>query len=120
MRLILNWLLSALALIIVGYVVPGVFVRGIASALIAAVIIGFVNATLGVFLKVITFPLTVLTLGIFWFVINAIMLEIASFLLRPNFEVANFGAAFVGAIVLALVNMILRWLVGPPRRRAEY
>jgi len=119
MRLILNWLLSALALMIVGYLVPGVYVRGVASALIAAVIIGLINATLGLFLKVITFPLTILTLGIFWFVINAIMLEVASVLLRPNFEVANFGAAFVGAIVLALVNLLLRWLVGPPRR-AEY
>jgi len=119
MRLILNWLLGALALMIVGYLVPGVYVRGITSALIAAVIIGFVNATLGLFLKIITFPLTVLTLGIFWFVINAIMLEIASALLRPNFEVATFGSAFIGAIILALVNMLLRWMVGPPRR-AEY
>jgi uncharacterized membrane protein YvlD (DUF360 family) len=47
------------------------------------------------------------------------MLEIASALLRPAFEVTNFGAAFIGAIILALVNMLLRWLVGPPRR-AEY
>lgn len=119
MRLILNWLLSALALMIVGYLVPGVYIRGVGSALVAAVIIGLINATLGLFLKIITFPLTVLTLGIFWFVINAIMLEIASALLRPNFEVANFGSAFIGAIILALVNMLLRWLVGPPRR-AEY
>ena len=116
MRLILNWVLSALALMIVGYLVPGVYVRGVVSALIAAVIIGFINATLGLFLKVITFPLTILTLGIFWFVINAIMLEIASALLRPAFEVANFGAAFIGAIVLALVNILLRWLVGPPKQ----
>ena len=119
MRLLLNWLLSALALMIVSYLVPGIYIRGVGTALVAAVIIGFVNATLGVFLKIITFPLTVLTLGIFWFVINAIMLEIASALLRPRFEIATFGSAFIGAIVLALVNMLLRWMVGPPRR-AEY
>ena len=78
MRLLLNWLLSALALLIVAHVVPGFYIRGFLTALLAAVVIGLVNATLGLFLKVITLPLTVLTLGIFWFVINALMLLLAS------------------------------------------
>jgi putative membrane protein len=113
MRLLLNWLLSALALLVVAKVVPGFYVRGLGTALLAALVVGLVNATLGLFLKVVTLPLTVLTLGIFWFVINALMLWLASALV-PGFEVRGFLAAFLGAIVLALVNMVLRWLV--PKR----
>jgi putative membrane protein len=107
MRLLLNWLCSAVALIIVAHVVPGFVVSGFVAALIAAVVIGFVNATLGLVLKVITFPLTLITLGLFWFVINALMLLVASALV-PGFQVRGFGAAFIGGIVLAVVNAILR------------
>lgn len=112
--MLLNWLLSAVALIIVANVVPGFYLHGFVAALWAALVIGFVNATLGVFLKVITFPLTILTLGIFWLVINAIMLEVAS-IFSPNFQIVGFRAAFLGAIVLTLVQMVLRWLFLPKR-----
>ena len=110
MRLLLNWLLSAIGLMLVSYFMPGFHVHGFGAALIAALVIGLVNATLGLFLKIITFPLTVLTLGIFWWVINALMLMFASVLLRPSFEVTGFLPAFVGAVVLSLVNMILKSL----------
>jgi len=106
MRLLLNWLLSALAVWIVAQLVPGVHVSGAPAALIAALVIGFINATLGALLKIITFPLTLITLGLFWFVINALMLELASALV-PGFRVHGFFAAFVGAIVLSLVNLLL-------------
>jgi putative membrane protein len=112
MRMILNWVLSALAVWLVSYIVPGISVSGITAALLAALAIGLVNATLGLLLKVVTFPLTVLTLGLFWFVINALMLELAAAFVR-GFEVHGFRAAFLGAIVLSLVNMVLRWLVKP-------
>jgi putative membrane protein len=115
MRLLLNWILSALAVVIVSRIVPGFVVSGILSALIAALVIGLVNATLGVFLKVITFPLAVLTLGLFWLVVNAIMLEFASVFV-PGFHVRNFWAAFWGAIVLSLVNMALKWIAGTEKR----
>ena len=108
MRLLLNWLLSALALLIVSRVVPGFQLNGFTAALIAAVVIGLINATLGLMLKVITLPLTLLTLGVFWWVVNALMLMLASKLLAPNFMVSGFLAAFLGAIVLSLVNMVLR------------
>ncbi len=108
MRLLLNWLLSALGLLIVSWFVPGFFVKGFTAALIAALVIGLINATLGLFLKIVTFPLTIVTLGIFWLVINALMLILASKLLSPNFVVAGFWPAFIGAIVLALVNMLLK------------
>jgi len=117
MRLLINWVLSALAVWIVARVVPGIYVSGPLAALIAALVIGFINATIGALLKILTFPLTMLTLGLFWFVINALMLELASALLAPGFQVRTFTAAFVGAIVLSLVNMVLKWLVNPPSDR---
>ena len=113
MRLLLNWVLSAVALLIVTYLVPGFYVAGFLRALLAALVIGIINSTLGLLLKVLTFPLTILTLGIFWFVINALMLELASALV-PGFEIRGFGAAFLGAIVLALINLLFRRLL--PRR----
>src|SRR6266478_3613365 len=117
MRLLLNWILSALAVWIVSRIVPGIYVSGPVAALIAALVIGFINATIGALLKILTFPLTLLTLGIFWFVINALMLEFASALV-PGFHVDSFKAAFWGAIVLSLVNMFFRWLVGTSRQRS--
>jgi len=115
MKMLIHWLLSALAIWIVSRLVPGFSLSGPVAALIAAVVIGFVNATLGLFLKIITFPLTILTLGLFWLIINAIMIELASVIV-PGFRVANFAAAFWGAIVLALVNMALKWLVMPDKK----
>jgi len=113
MRLLLNWILSALAVWIVARVVPGFYVSGFTSALIAALVIGFINATIGLLLKILTFPLTLITLGLFWIVINALMLELASALLSPGFQVRGFFAAFFGAILLSLVNVLLKALVRP-------
>ena len=116
MRLLVHWILSALAVWIVAHVVPGVAVRGAVAALIAALVIGFINATLGLFLKIITFPLTIVTFGLFWFIVNAAMLELASAIV-PGFYVRSFWAAFLGAIALSLVNMLLRGLVQPAKTR---
>ena len=112
MRLLFHWILSALAVWIVAHVVPGISVSGPVAALIAAAVIGLVNATLGMLLKVITFPLTIVTLGLFWFVINALMLELAAAFV-PGFQVRGFVAAFIGAIVLSLVSSVLQWLILP-------
>ena len=116
MRLLLHWVLSALAVWIVANVVPGIGVSGPVAALIAAAAIGLINATIGLVLKILTFPLTLLTLGLFWFVINALMLELASAVLSPSFRVDTFASAFWGAIVLSLVNMLFRWLAGTARK----
>jgi putative membrane protein len=113
MRLLLNWVLSAFAVWIVAQLGIGISVRGATSALVAALVIGFINATIGFILKVITFPLTLLTLGVFWLIINALMLELASALLSPGFQVRGFWAAFIGAILLSLVNLLLRAIVMP-------
>ena len=108
MRILLNWLVSALALWLVAQIVPGFQINGLGSALIAVVVIGLVNATLGILLKIVTFPLTIVTLGIFWWVINGLMIWVASTFV-PGFVIASFGSAFLGAIVLALVNMVFHW-----------
>lgn len=121
MRHLINWILSALAVWVVSQLIPGFHVTGVAAALIAALVIGFVNATLGLVLKIITLPLTILTLGIFWFVINALMLEMAAAVV-PGFRIDTFLAAFEGAVVLSLVNMLFRWLAGTGKKndfRAE-
>ena len=115
MRLLLSWILTALAVWIVDRLVPGFYVRSASTALIAALVIGFINATLGALLKIVTFPLTILTLGLFWFVINALMLKLASVIV-PGFRIDTFASAFWGAIVLSLVNMLFRWLAGTGRR----
>jgi len=116
MRLLLSWVLSAIAVWIVAKLVPGISVSGPVAALIAALAIGFINATIGMVLKVITFPLTLITLGLFWFVINALMLELASAVVR-GFHVQGFLAAFIGAIVLSIVNLLLKALVMPRKEQ---
>src|SRR5689334_3052010 len=105
-QLLVNWLLSALSIVIVAHVIRGFQISGLAAALIAAIVIGFVNGTLGFFLKIVTFPLSILTLGLFWLIINALMLKVAAALV-PGFRIDGFLPAFFGAIVLSLVNMAL-------------
>jgi putative membrane protein len=114
-RLLLHWILSAIAVWIVANVVPGISVSGPQAALIAALAIGLINATLGLLLKILTFPLTILTLGLFWFVINALMLELAASLVK-GFYIRNFIAALIGAVMLSLVSSVLQWLVMPSRK----
>jgi putative membrane protein len=109
-HLLLMWLLSSLALLIVAYVVPGFELAGLGSALIASIVVGFLNATLGFLLKLLTFPISILTLGLFFLVINAIILLLASAFV-PGFHIRGFWAAFLGAIVLMLVRLAFRLLI---------
>jgi len=118
MKWLLRWLVNAVALLVVAHIVPGFVVRGFGSALVAAIVIGLINATLGLFTKVITFPLTILTFGIFLIVINAAMLQLAAAMTR-GFEVQSWTAAFLGAILLSIVSSILHWLVGTRRREED-
>ena len=107
---LLHWILSALAIWIVSQIVPGFVVNGAIAALIAALVIGFVNGTVGFVVKFLTLPLAILTLGLIWLVVNALMIMLAAQFI-PGFEVKTFAAAFWGAIVLSIVNMLLRALV---------
>src|SRR5208282_5437048 len=106
---------NAVALLIVAHFVEGFVVSSFVSALIAVVVIGLLNATLGLILKIITLPLGILTLGLFFLVINALILKLSSGLV-PGFRVNTFGAAFIGAIVLALLQMLFSLLAGDSSR----
>src|ERR1700691_5586441 len=105
-HLLVKWVIGALALLAVAYIVPGFRVVSLPSALVAVLVIGFLNMTLGLLLKVITFPFAILTLGLLFLVINAFMLILAS-KITPGLQIASFGAAFIGAVVLAVVHVII-------------
>jgi putative membrane protein len=109
-KMLAHWVLSALCLLLVAHFVPGFFVWGFGTALIAAVVIGLVNGTIGMLLKIITFPLTIVTFGIFWLLINALMLKFAA-LFVPGFEVRGLWPAFWGGLILSLLNMTIRQLL---------
>jgi putative membrane protein len=115
-RLLVNWILSAVLLLVVSRVVPGFVVTSFTAALIAALVIGFVNATLGLILKVITFPFTILTFGIFLLIINALMLLFSAHFV-PGFAIQGFAPAFWAAILLAILHLLLRWIM--PKKRKD-
>ena len=106
MHLLVNWLLSALALWLVARIVPGIYVRDYGVALIATVVIAIVNTLVGWPLHFLTFPLTILTLGLFWLIVNAFLLKLASMLV-PGFTVSGFLAAFLGSIMLTVLHYIM-------------
>ena len=112
-KMLAHWVLSALCLLLVARFEPGIFVRSFGTALIAAVVIGLVNSTIGALLKIITFPLTILTFGIFWLLINALMLKLAA-LFVPGFEVHGLWPAFWGGLILSLLNMTVRQVLKNP------
>ncbi len=109
-HLIVSWLVSALALWLVAQIISGVEVRDFGAALVATIVIAIVNATIGPVLKFLTFPLTILTLGLFLLVINAFLLKLAS-LFTPGFRVRGFLSAVLGSLVLTILSAILRRLV---------
>lgn len=101
-RLVIN----ALALVIATFFVPGLQLAGITTAFAAAFVLGIVNTLIRPILAFFTFPLKIITLGIFTFVINALMLALTAALV-PGFSITGFGAAFWGALLLSLISMIL-------------
>ncbi len=109
-HLLVVWLISALALWIVAQIIPGMYVSGFGAALVATLAIALLNGTLGTVVKILTFPLTLITLGLFLLVVNAILLKLAS-LLVPSFAVRGFVSAFFGSIVLTLLTSLLRHLL---------
>ncbi|MBV9384916.1 MAG: phage holin family protein [Chroococcidiopsidaceae cyanobacterium CP_BM_ER_R8_30] len=110
---LLTWLVTAVALLITASIVPGFIVKSFAAALVAAVILGLVNAIVRPIVIFFTLPLTIVTLGLFLFVVNAIMLYLVSYL-TPGFGliITNFGSALLGSIVLAIVASVLNLFLG--------
>ncbi len=106
MHLLLVWILSAVALVVAAYILPSVEIESFGTAMIAAALIGLLNATLGFLLRLIVFPLTWLVPGLVYLVCDAIMIYIVSRLLR-GFAVRNFTAAFLCALIVAVLNILL-------------
>ena len=111
MKLLLKWLLSAAALLLVAYLYSGVQVQSFTSALIAAFVIGLFNAVLRPVLVVLTIPVTILTLGLFLFVINALMFWAASGVLS-GFHVNGFWAALIGSLIYSLLGLVIESALG--------
>ena len=106
MKLIVNWLVAAVAIVIAAYLLPGVMVSGFVTALILAVVIGGINLFVRPLLVLLTLPLTVVTFGLFLFVINALLVMLAAAIV-PGFAVASFWWAMLFAVVLAMVNYVI-------------
>ena len=111
MRLLLKWILSAIALLCVAYLYGGVEVRSFGAALGAAFVIGLLNVILRPILVLLTLPVTILTLGLFLFVINALMFWAASGLLS-GFHGAGFGAALLGSLLYSVLGLVIESALG--------
>ena len=105
--LLVQWLLSAVALLVVSHFVHGFHIQGIGPALIASLVIGLLNATFGRLLKLVTLPLSIFTLGLFLLVINPLMLWVASWFVA-GFSITSPLAPLVAAVILAVLGMIIR------------
>jgi putative membrane protein len=108
---LIHWLLSGVALLIVARILPGIQVEGFGAALIAALVIGLVSATLGLLLKIVLLPFIILSLGVVYFLINGLMLKLASEFV-PGFRVNGCLPAVLGSILLTIVDYILTRLAG--------
>lgn len=111
LKLLAKWLLSAAALLLVAYLYSGVQVKTFSAALIAALVIGLLNAVVRPILVVLTLPVTVVTLGLFLFVINALMFWAAAGLL-DGFVVTGFVAALIGSLLYSLVGLVIDSALG--------
>ncbi len=106
---LLTWLATAVALLITAKIVPGFFINNFTTALVASFVIGLINAFVRPLLAVLSFPITLISFGLFTFVLNALTLWLAS-AFTPGFEIRNFGSALLGSIVLAIVSSIISYL----------
>ncbi len=111
MKLLAKWLLSAVALLCVAYLYSGVEVRSFGAALGAAFVLGLLNVVLRPVLVILTLPVTILTLGLFLFVINALLFWAASGLLS-GFHVAGFGAALLGSLIYSALGLLIESALG--------
>ena len=106
MKIILRWLLLAAALLLVAHLYPGVVIASFGSAMIAALVLGLLNTLLRPILVLLTLPVTVVTLGLFLFVINALMFYFAASMLQ-GFRVTGFTAALIGSLIYSLCGMVI-------------
>ncbi|MDB6001218.1 MAG: putative transrane protein [Rhizobacter sp.] len=106
MKIILRWLLLAAALLLVAHLYPGVIVKSFGSAMIAALVLGLLNTLLRPILVLLTLPVTVVTLGLFLFIINALMFYFAASML-DGFAVTGFAAALIGSLIYSVCGLVI-------------
>ena len=111
--LILQWIVAALILMLVAWLIPGISIEGFGIALLAVLILGLVNMLIKPLLTILTLPINILTLGLFSLVINAAMFALAAWVL-PGFEVASFWSALFGALLLSILSAIVNSIPGRP------
>lgn len=105
MSLIIHWVVVALALLAIPYIVPGVQIANLGTALVAAAVLGLINVVIKPLLVILTLPINVLTLGLFTLVINAILLKLAAGLV-PGFTIVGFWPALLGGLILSIVAIV--------------
>jgi putative membrane protein len=105
-RFLIHWLITATALGAAAHVVPGIQVSSLGTLLFSALVLGLVNAVVRPILVILTLPITILTLGLFYLIVNGVAFALAAALV-PGFAVASLGAAVIGALVVSLVSWIL-------------
>ena len=110
LMLLARWIVNAAALLLVAYIYPGVHVDSFMTALIAALVLGLVNAFIRPLAVILTFPVTLITLGLFLFVINALLFWLVAEVVH-GFTVGGFWAALVGSILYSLITLVTSWLL---------
>jgi putative membrane protein len=108
--LLARWIVNAAALLLVAYLYPGVQVESFLSAALAALVLGLVNAFVRPLLIILTLPVTLLTLGLFLFVINALLFWFVAEIVH-GFSVSGFGAALLGSILYSLITLVTSWIL---------
>ena len=111
MLLLIKWFIMTLSVMVASYIIPGVSVKGIFTAMWVALFIGIVNVLVKPFLIFITLPINILTLGLFTFVINALLIMLASSVIK-GFEVKGFWIAMIFSVVLSVINFIFGHVLG--------
>lgn len=112
--LLVHLIVSALLLALVDYFIDGITIAGFGHALIAAAVLGLVNAVIRPVLVILTLPITVITLGLFLLVINALMMLLAAAVV-PGFEIDTLGTALVGGVLLAIFNLVASSVLHPKK-----
>ena len=105
MKLLIHWIVNSLAIMVAAYVVPGVYVQSFLVAMIAALVLGLINLTLKPILLILTLPINILTLGLFTFVVNAVLILLVAAIVN-GFQVADFTTALIFGIVLSIVLFV--------------
>jgi putative membrane protein len=109
-RILVNWLITTAAILISAYLLPGVALRSLGAAVVTALVLGLINAIIRPILVVLTFPITIVTLGLFIFVLNALLVLLTSAIV-PGFEVRGFWWALLFSLIFSVVSFVLHRIV---------